>query len=61
MISSNEIEVELNNIVSKYNNINSFDSKMNIWEDIAININNTKGKNRKYWCKVMELYDEKIR
>ena len=61
MISSNEIEVELNNIVSKYNNINSFDSKMNIWEDIAFNINNTKGKNRKYWCKVMELYDEKIR
>ena len=61
MISSNEIEVELNNIVSKYNNINSFESKMDIWKDIAFNINNTKGKEQKYWCKVMELYDEKIR
>jgi len=61
MKSSNKVEVELNNILSKYNNINSFESKMDIWEDIVFNINNTKGKEQKYWCKVMDLYNEKIK
>ena len=40
---------------------NKFSRELYIWEAIAENINGYKGKERKYWCRVMDLYDAKYR
>ncbi len=32
-----------------------------IWLEIAMNINSTKGKEYKFWCLVMDLYHEKYK
>ncbi len=36
-----------------------FAREMEIWEEIAMQINSYTGKKRKYWCRVMDLYKEK--
>lgn len=33
--------------------------EMEIWEEIAMQINSNTGKKRKYWNRVMDLYKEK--
>jgi hypothetical protein len=38
-----------------------FMREMDIWEEIAMQINSTKGKEQKFWCRVMDLYNEKYR
>jgi len=38
---------------------NKFMRDQAIWEDIAMQINSTKGKERLQWCKVMDLYKQK--
>ena len=30
-----------------------------IWEEIAMQINSSTGKEQKFWCDVMDLYKEK--
>jgi hypothetical protein len=43
----------------------TWDSKffkdMEIWEEIAMNINGNKGKEQKFWLEVMDLYHEKYK
>ena len=41
-----------------YKSYSNFATWMDIWEDIAIQINSTKGKEQKYWGKVMDLFKE---
>tara|TARA_R110000772_G_scaffold236340_1_gene347981 strand:+ start:409 stop:588 length:180 start_codon:yes stop_codon:yes gene_type:complete len=36
-----------------------FARKIEIFEAIAEQINSYKGKQKKYWCRVMDLYNEK--
>lgn len=38
-----------------------FAREMEIWEEIAMQINSYTGKKQKYWCRVMALYQEKYR
>lgn len=38
-----------------------FFREMEIWEEIAMNINGYKGKEQKYWIAVMDLYDKKYK
>jgi hypothetical protein len=38
-----------------------FAREMEIWEEIAMQINGYTGKKQKYWCRVMDLYHEKYR
>lgn len=33
--------------------------ELEIWEDIAMEINSNTGENQKFWCLVMELYHKK--
>jgi len=40
---------------------NTFAREMSIWEDIAGWINGTTGKEKDFWCRVMDLYKEKYR
>jgi len=39
----------------------TFAREMEIWKAIAMQINSTKGKEKNYWCRVMDLYHEKYR
>jgi len=34
---------------------------MEIWKEIAMQINSNTGKKRKYWNRVMDLYNEKYK
>ena len=38
-----------------------FARKMEIWEEIAMNINSYSGNKKDYWCRVMDLYNEKYK
>ncbi len=40
---------------------NKFSRELYIWEEIAEKVNSYKGKERKYWCRVMDLYNAKYR
>ena len=35
--------------------------EMEIWNEIAMQINSTTGKEQDYWCRVMDLYKKKYR
>lgn len=41
-----------------YKSYSNFATWMDIWQDIAAKINSSKGKENKYWCKVMDLFKE---
>ena len=38
-----------------------FAREMDIWKAIAMQINSYKGDKQKYWCRVMDLFNEKYR
>jgi|TARA_R100001460_G_scaffold81738_1_gene122655 hypothetical protein len=38
-----------------------FSKDMNIMMEIIMQINSNTGKNKKYWCRVMDLYKDKYR
>jgi hypothetical protein len=38
---------------------NKFSREIYIWEAIAEKVNSYKGKERKFWCRVMDLYNDK--
>jgi hypothetical protein len=38
-----------------------FFKELQIWEEIAININSHTGQNQKFWVLVMELYHKKYK
>lgn len=57
-------EKELKVIEYRHKNTRSdFAREMDIWEDIAFNINNPDQSNEEYnlWCLVMDLFKEKYR
>jgi hypothetical protein len=44
--------------IKPHQSYSNFATWMDIWEDIVIKINSTKGKEQKYWGKVMDLFKE---
>jgi hypothetical protein len=58
----NNYEKELQKIENKHKFIKSkLTREMAIWEEIATYINEYKGKERKYWGNVMDLFRLKYR
>ncbi len=57
-----DAEKELAKIEYKKRTWNSkFIKELEIWEEIANNINGCKGKEKKYWIEVMDLYHKKYK
>ena len=60
IIKTKEVEAALDIIEHKNRSWKSdFMRNNSIWGDIAIEINSSKGKKNKFWCKVMDLHQKK--
>lgn len=49
---------KLEAIKKKHRRKTGFEFRMDVWEEIAMQINSYTGKEQEFWCLVMDLHNE---